>query len=83
MLSKTMIAQRLKRFEVLSGINYPNAPAVVDIWQERFSKWEDADFIILCKGLEGETKWHILPTLNDANEYITTHRVGAAYRLVK
>lgn len=63
MVTRERIAERLKRFEILAGIEYSSKAA--GIWYERFKGYDDKKFISICEKIENDIKWHILPTLAD------------------
>lgn len=66
MLSKILLANRLKRFELLTGINYPEGERVIEIWQSQLKDFSEERFNKVCDTIEiKKLKWHILPTTTD------------------
>lgn len=69
LLSKSLVAKRLKRFEALTGINYPEGEFVVEIWQGLLKDYNEERFNMACDYIEqSKLKWHILPTPTDLLE---------------
>lgn len=66
MLSQALVAQRLRRFEIVANIEYLNPDEVVELWLEHFNKdYFDEKFIGICEVVEERIRWHILPTPRD------------------
>lgn len=69
MLPEEIIAKRLRRFELLAGMVYPQAPEVFKIWKEKVGDMTEADFIKACVWIEDNAiSWHILPTPTDLRQ---------------
>ena len=62
LLTLQTIAKRLRNFEILAGIVYPDSEEVAQLWFERFKDYSEEKFQALCEVVEDHIKWHILPT---------------------
>ena len=71
MLSKNLIAERLKRFELLAGMSYPQPLEVFKIWQEKAGEMTEDNFNKACSWIEDNAiSWHILPTPTELKKAI-------------
>jgi hypothetical protein len=69
MVTKKAIKRRLKRFEVLCGLQYDKEAG--EIWLDHLKDDNEERFNRICDKVEKKVKWHILPTLYNYYEQIT------------
>ena len=63
MLEKSLIVDRLARFETLAGMAYPKPFEIAEIWHTIFLDVDSIAFNKACDWIEKhEIKWHMLPT---------------------
>jgi len=62
LLTLQIVAQHLRRFEIVAGIEYPNAQEVAELWLKRFKDYSSEKFTAECETVQDHIRWHVLPT---------------------